>query len=101
MCCTYVHETLEIGPKWLDSGRELDAIEKTPSHAGSAEVTNRVPRFSAKTGKRSQGFSASRRRPLLSHEHQNLPTLIQKILVFRRARMEAGRARRGAPTTVS
>jgi len=45
MCCTYTDETLKISPKWVESGRKLDAImplnpesvfEKIFSHAGSA-----------------------------------------------------------------
>jgi len=26
MYCTYTDETLEVSPKWVDSGRKLDAI---------------------------------------------------------------------------
>jgi hypothetical protein len=51
MCCTYTPETPEIGPKRLDSGRELDAIEsgdtekffeENYSHTGTAQVTDSV-----------------------------------------------------------
>jgi hypothetical protein len=48
MCCTYTRATVEIDPKWLDSGRKFNAtapkefLEKILSRAGRAQVTDRI-----------------------------------------------------------
>jgi hypothetical protein len=57
MCCTYTHETLEISPRWVDSGRNLGAIELAIPNITQDDTTGGSALLIGQRGKQSVIYS--------------------------------------------